>query len=200
MPPAAKGGDPLLKPHLLHRVVAYLQRTSRGPCSRGCTFFNALTYPEQEIAMRIFSPEKRSPELLTSLLALWESSVRATHHFLTEQDVQALIPLVASGLEEIPSLLVIADTEGTPLGFMGLDGTKIEMLFISPSARGSGLGRQLIRQAVDGFRADSVDVNEQNTQALDFYLHVGFAITGRSALDSQGNPFPLLHMTLRSSA
>lgn len=39
-------------------------------------------------------------------------------------------------------------------------------------------------------------MNEQNPQASGFYRHYGFVITGRSPLDGQGNPFPLLHMKL----
>ncbi len=41
-----------------------------------------------------------------------------------------------------------------------------------------------------------VDVNEQNEQALGFYQHLGFSVIGRSPLDGQGKPYPLLHMEL----
>ena len=41
-----------------------------------------------------------------------------------------------------------------------------------------------------------VDVNEQNPQALGFYRHLGFEQVGRSPLDGQGRPFPLLHLRL----
>jgi hypothetical protein len=33
-------------------------------------------------------------------------------------------------------------------------------------------------------------------QALDFYQHIGFSVTGRSPVDGQGKPYPLLHMVL----
>jgi putative acetyltransferase len=39
-------------------------------------------------------------------------------------------------------------------------------------------------------------VNEQNPQGVAFYRHMGFGQVGRSELDGQGNPFPLLHMRL----
>ena len=41
-----------------------------------------------------------------------------------------------------------------------------------------------------------MDVNEQNPQGVAFYRHMGFEQVGRSALDGQVNPFPLLHMKL----
>ena len=40
-------------------------------------------------------------------------------------------------------------------------------------------------------------MNEQNPQGVGFYLHMGFEQTGRSELDGEGNPFPLLHMKYR---
>ncbi|TMD66902.1 MAG: GNAT family N-acetyltransferase [Chloroflexi bacterium] len=46
--------------------------------------------------------------------------------------------------------------------------------------------------------ATTVDVNEQNDQALGFYLRMGFVVVGRSELDSNGKPYPLLHMRLAS--
>ena len=42
--------------------------------------------------------------------------------------------------------------------------------------------------------ATLVDVNEDNKQAIDFYLHIGFIVESRSAVDSAGRPFPLLHL------
>ena len=40
-------------------------------------------------------------------------------------------------------------------------------------------------------------VNEQNPQAIGFYLRMGFEMVGRSAVDSLGKPYPLLHMRVR---
>ena len=41
-----------------------------------------------------------------------------------------------------------------------------------------------------------MDVNEQNSAARGFYEACGFAVEGRSELDDQGRPYPLLHMRL----
>jgi putative acetyltransferase len=80
---------------------------------------------------------------------------------------------------------------------MGVERDKIEMLFVAPQARGTGIGRQLISYAVNELNARYVDVNEQNPQAVGFYEKMGFEIFGRSELDAQGNPYPLLHMRLK---
>ena len=81
-------------------------------------------------------------------------------------------------------------------GFCGVHDGNIEMLFIAPEARGSGVGRLLVAYAINRQGARRVDVNEQNAQALGFYQHLGFGVTGRSPLDGQGKPYPLLHMAL----
>lgn len=70
------------------------------------------------------------------------------------------------------------------------------MLFIHPDARGQGAGKRLLSYAVRTLGATTLDVNEQNEQAVGFYLHLGFEVIGHSALDGAGKPYPLLHMRL----
>ncbi|SPY36331.1 Uncharacterized N-acetyltransferase YjaB [Proteus mirabilis] len=71
----------------------------------------------------------------------------------------------------------------------------LEALFIDASARGLGIGKQLISHALALHPNLSVDVNEQNQQAVGFYQHMGFQISGRSELDNQGRAYPLLHLS-----
>jgi putative acetyltransferase len=68
------------------------------------------------------------------------------------------------------------------------------MLFVAPEHHGLGVGKALVRFVVDQHGINVVDVNEQNPQAVGFYLSQGFVRVDRSALDGQGNPFPILHM------
>lgn len=46
----------------------------------------------------------------------------------------------------------------------------------------------------NGKKYKKVDVNEENPQALAFYLHMGFNIAGRSEVDGNGKPHPLLFL------
>ena len=130
------------------------------------------------------------------VVEVWEASVRATHHFLTEADIQFFKPFVREELPQTPHLVGVRDGAGKVIGFVGVAGDKIEMLFIDPAWRGRGVGRRLLVYAIDTFGATLVDVNEQNPQAIGFYLRMGFEVVGRSELDSAGKPFPLLHMRL----
>jgi putative acetyltransferase len=130
------------------------------------------------------------------MLELWERSVRATHHFLSEQDIAALRPLVrelfASGS---PEFWVVVRASDVPFGFLGYAHDSVEALFIAPDEHGRGAGKLLMAyaQQLSG-GALSVEVNEQNKGAVGFYIAQGFAVVSRSELDSGGRPFPTLHM------
>lgn len=134
------------------------------------------------------------------------TSVRATHHFLTEADVAALVSRVreaflADGfLDAVELACVRSPAGGEVIGFSGVVDGKLEMLFIDPTWRGRGIGSRLLAQAIESRSVDRVDVNEQNEAAVAFYLRRGFEVAGRSELDGQGNPFPLLHLRWRGSA
>lgn len=130
------------------------------------------------------------------LLNIWQRSVRATHHFLQESDIQELLPQLRDNYLPAVELWVAVDTEDSPLGFIGLNENHVEVLFIEPDLRGKGIGRALLDHARSSRQQMSVDVNEQNPEAVGFYLHYGFVQTGRSPLDGEGRPFPLLHLSL----
>ncbi|MFZ3403142.1 acetyltransferase [Aeromonas salmonicida] len=130
-----------------------------------------------------------------TLISLWEASVRATHHFLPEAEIDVLKPLILEHYFAAVDLVCARDETGIA-GFCGVHDGNIEMLFLAPEARGRGIGRLLVAHAISRQGATRVDVNEQNVQALGFYQRMGFVVTGRSPLDGQGKPYPLLHMVL----
>ena len=86
--------------------------------------------------MELCEVENRPNESIRNLAKVRETSVRATHHFLREEEIVRLREFV-------------------------------------PAA---------------------VDVNGQNPQTRGFCEHLGFRVTGRSELDGQGAPYPILHM------
>jgi putative acetyltransferase len=159
--------------------------------------------PTRRLVMRWRSPaiasrvRRARPEDHEAIVALWERSVRATHHFLAEQDVAALRPLVADELaSDAIDWWVLESTAGTLLGFLGFANDRIEGLFIDPDHRGQRGGSALVAHA-QRLAGSSlvVDVNEQNQDAVGFYAALGFSVVGRSPTDESGRPFPILHMT-----
>ncbi len=128
---------------------------------------------------------------------VWEASVRATHHFVAAADIEIFRPLVHDALGEIPAFCV-RDEDGAVAGFIGASDGIVHMLFIDPRWRDQGVGKRLMRYAMDMLGVTTVDVNEQNPQAVGFYLHMDFEVVGRSEMDGMGKPYPLLHMRLRA--
>ncbi len=139
-------------------------------------------------------------EDLPRVVEVWEASVRATHHFLSEADIEFFKPLVREEVHHGVELACMRDSGGQVAGFVGVAEGKFEMLFIDPAWQGRGVGRRLLGHAVNVLGATVVDVNEQNEQAVGFYLRMGFEVVGRSALDSLGKPYPLLHMRMCGQA
>jgi len=133
----------------------------------------------------------------TQLAQIWEDSVRATHDFLPDSYIVLLKNLVLTRYLDAVMLICAKDPRQRITGFAGVASGKVEMLFIAPKHRGEGLGRQLLRYAIEHLNADQLDVNEQNPQALGFYFKQGFEVIGRTEHDGLGQPYPLLHMRLR---
>lgn len=127
------------------------------------------------------------------LLAIWENSVKVTHDFLDEKDFIYYQSRMMDYFGQV-DLYVYKDENGEIVGFMGVSGSMLEMLFVDAKFRGCGVGRKLLFYAVSTLNVCKLDVNEQNSQAVGFYTHMGFKITGRSPLDNEGKPYPLLHL------
>ena len=139
--------------------------------------------------------ETITSEDYAELLLIWEDSVRATHKFLTEEDIESFKPMIMEQAFPAVELRCVKENDMI-LGFVGVYEAKVEMLFLRDTARGKGIGRALLDYAVDVLGCDKVDVNEQNPQAVGFYEHYGFKVIARSPLDDSGKPFPILHMNL----
>lgn len=144
--------------------------------------------------MRIVKVEERNERLIENLLEVWESSVKATHLFLSHDEINAIKQYVPQALKEIPTLVIAENEAGKPVGFMGIANQMLEMLFVSNESRGQGIGKQLLQYGIEKYSITELAVNEQNPLAKGFYEHMGFEVYKRTELDEQGNPYPLLYM------
>ena len=129
------------------------------------------------------------------LIGVWEASVRATHHFLKEDEILFYRKAISDSYFDNVELYGIRDSTTADIkAFIGLSASQVEMLFVHPDYRRQHLGAQLISFALREKNIMQVDVNEENKQALDFYLHLGYQITGRDETDAEGKNHPILHL------
>lgn len=144
--------------------------------------------------MIIREVQERTDALIGKLFQIWERSVKATHLFLSAQEIKQIAQYVPSALAEIPHLIMAVNEADEPVAFMGIEGKTLQMLFLAPNERGKGLGKQLVSYAIRHYSIQELGVNEQNPQAKGFYEHMGFRVNKRTDTDEQGNPYPILYM------
>lgn len=138
-------------------------------------------------------------KLRDQLVAVWERSVLATHHFLRPEDfitIKALVQTIDFSAFDVYCLLLNKQV----IGFLGVAEKKAEMLFLDPDYLGQGLGKKLMDFAISELHANLVDVNEQNSEAVKFYERYGFKTYERTERDDQGNLYPLLRMKLETNS
>ena len=130
------------------------------------------------------------------ILTVWENSVRATHHFLKESDINFYRPLIEKYALPDFELFGVKNQNDGLAGLIGLKNGKIEMLFVHPDFFRRGIGKKLVTFAVNAKNCIKVDVNEENPNAYKFYQNCGFHLVSRDEKDEQGKPHPILHLSL----
>ena len=148
--------------------------------------------------MKIVQIEERNSVLIQKLLDVWESSVKATHLFLSGDEINNIKQYVPQALKDVPVLVVAENKYGNPMGFMGIAGKMLEMLFVSNEYREQGIGKRLLQYGIENYSINELSVNEQNPLAKGFYEYMGFEVYKRTEVDEQGNPYPLLYMQRNS--
>lgn len=134
-----------------------------------------------------------------ALTGVWMASVRATHDFLADEDIEFYRRKLPQEYMPAVELYAIRNDEGVWCAFVGLSDDAIEMLFVHPDCFGKGYGSRLLEFAIKEKGRHKVDVNEQNRRALDFYIRRGFTVVDRDETDGEGRPYPILHLELRAS-
>lgn len=149
-------------------------------------------------------------EDIPEAMAVWESSVLASHDFLSDEDYEYFHDLVHDVLHKIlpkreilkfmlfPSTNApfhgLFDEQDTLCGIMSVSNGIINALFIHGDMRRKGYGSILMRYALNDLGAHKVSVNEQNPPAIRFYQKWGFEVYKRTEEDQCGKPYPILYM------
>ena len=146
--------------------------------------------------MTIIEIKERTKLLINQLLEVWEDSVKTTHLFLSNDEIKNIKEYVPQAILEVSHLVIVENENHQPIAFMGIESTKLEMLFVKNSERGKGIGKQLLNYGIENYNVNELTVNEQNPNAKGFYEYMGFRAYKRTELDEQGNPYPILYMRL----
>ena len=85
--------------------------------------------------MIITEVKERTITIINQRLEVWEDSVKATHLFLSNKEINNIKEYVPQALKEVSYLIIIENGNHLPIAFMGINGTKLEMLFIKNSER-----------------------------------------------------------------
>ena len=94
-----------------------------------------------------FSVRRAVPDDRDRLVDIWWRSTRATHHFLSTSELEALLPEVRALRLELLQTWVLCAPESEAIGFLVMDGNAVEALFIAPEWRRRGGGTRLMRLA-----------------------------------------------------
>lgn len=114
---------------------------------------------------------EKSIEILTQI---WEYGAKATHNDLTQKEIASMRLEIEQSIIASKQLC-IAQKNGEWLGFIAVENNEITMLFVAPKHFKKGLGKALIKEALERYLMgfDSVKVGSIEW-ALGFYTHLGF--------------------------
>ncbi len=136
--------------------------------------------------------DQLTDSLKDELIDVWEKAVRSTHHFLSEEDLDYYRSRIRDIYFDAVDLYVVRNPN--VLAFMGLSDDMIEMLFVLPSEQGKGYGSALLNYAFEEKHIRKIDVNEQNTEAYQFYINRGYHAVAKDEVDAEGKPYPIIHL------
>ena len=81
--------------------------------------------------MKIVQINKRDSIMIQKLLDVWESSVKATHLFLSVDEINNIKQYVPQALKDVSILVIAENKNGNPVGFMGVDDKRLETVYIN---------------------------------------------------------------------
>jgi putative acetyltransferase len=169
-----------------------LRHEQDAGASRGCSRQRRRKNKETGMQSIIKPYEEQYRE---QMIAVWEKSVCATHHFVSSEELDKLKELVKQ-IDFHSFAVYCLLSESKVLGFVGVEDDVIESLFLDPEYMGQKLGTKLMNFALTELKADKVNVNEENLDAIKFYSKFGFVTYERTEKDAYGNDYPILKMKI----
>lgn len=136
--------------------------------------------------------KKAVPDDYTKVLEVWEKSVKKTHDFLSQKDLEFYKAAIPNYLAAVELLLWYEDEQ--LIGFSGTQDEELAMLFLDPEFIGKKFGSKVLSWLLENKNIQKIDVNAQNKNAKAFYLKHGFTIASEDETDGFGKNYPILHL------
>ena len=115
-------------------------------------------------------------------------------YYFGELNVMDTAAEYAEGSEALRGSYVYDDC-GVVKGFIRVNGTEIEKLYVEPQFQSGGIGAQLLRFAVDELGAEWLWALEYNSRGIAFYRRHGFELTGEKILEDEWVPLVKMKLT-----
>jgi ribosomal protein S18 acetylase RimI-like enzyme len=112
-------------------------------------------------------------------------------------DPRAFTPIEADPeVEDLKrSQKIVSEVAGRVVGFVGVDGDELAWLYVDPAFYGRGVGRRLLRRALEMIDGTAwTIVLAGNQRALRLYESEGFQVARRFESDNAGYPCTCLRM------
>lgn len=126
------------------------------------------------------------PEDLSAVMNIWLSSNLQAHNFIDEQYWKTNYSLVKEILPQAEISVFENEKTGKIEGFIGLNETHIEGIFVSENSRSKGIGKSLLDATKSSRNKLSLNVYQKNERAIRFYKKEGFIVQEES-LDENVN-------------
>src|SRR4051812_20287474 len=118
-------------PWMMHMAGAWAAWSIRSATTgRSATRWRRSSYQWSREAMHLQAGV--SPILVEDIpraVDVWEASVRATHHFVSEADIQIFRPMVRDALSKNAACACVRDHAGQVAGFVAVAESNVDMLF-----------------------------------------------------------------------
>lgn len=111
---------------------------------------------------------------IDAVMNIWLSVNIQAHNFIDSSYWNENFDMVQ---EILPKTLVfVYEQDEQIFGFIGLNDTYIEGIFVDNAKQSSGVGRKLIEYVKDKNNQLSLRVYKKNKRAVEFYLREGFTV------------------------
>ena len=105
------------------------------------------------------------------------------------EELQVLPMAVALQNDPVQLSQTFVYDDGTVKGFVRVNGTQVEKLFVEPVLQGKRIGGCLLEFAVEACGADHLWALEKNLRAIEFYRRHGFVPTGNQRPEEDTEEF-----------